>query len=342
MPAPKRILIISFKYLGDLVIAVPALRALKEHYPDCELHVLTVQEAIPLLDQIPWIKKVWGLPRMRDKAMLRKSWPVILKLRALHFDRSVDFVGNDRGAILSWLCGARLRLAPLSPKGFFGRRYCYNQTMVEAPGTWHEIKRDLHILSAWKIPPPRSLKLELRANPFWDDFAKNRLPHHEILAHISTSQQKKEWPVSHWAALYKMVSETGNQMIFSAGPSDREQQLLQTAKKIIPNAPILPVVSDLGAYLAVLQRAQIFVTGDTGPMHFALGLGVPTVALFGPSSFVQWSPLDQEEQTVRGTRCTCNVHATECYSAQSCMAAISPEEVFQKIRLKLEAAPAKI
>jgi heptosyltransferase-3 len=332
---PGRILVISFKYLGDLVIAVPAMRALKEHFPDYELHVLTAKEAVPVINQIPWITKVWGLPRVRENASFRKSWPVIWKLHRMRFDRSVDFVGNDRGAIVSLLCGARKRLAPNSPKGFLGRRFCYTQTIPEATEDMHEVKRDLHILSAWKIPPPTSLNLELHTNPAWNVFAGELLPDHSILAHVSTSQRKKEWPISHWATLFKLASQAGYRMSFSAGPSQREQELLRELKGLIPDAPILPVISDLSAYLAVLKQADLFVTGDTGPMHFAVGLGVPTISLFGASSFLQWSPFGQEGKAVRTQNCTCAVYRADCNSTPHCMATILPETVFEKIRTEI-------
>ena len=54
-------------------------------------------------------------------------------------------------------------------------------------------------------------------------------------------------------------------------------------KKLAPAAPVLPPVPELALFLALLKRAGVFISGDTGPLHFAAGLGVPTIALFGPS-----------------------------------------------------------
>ena len=62
------------------------------------------------------------------------SWPVLRALRQERFERSVDFGGNDRGAIVSLLCGARQRLGPLWPGGFLGRRFCYTHTRRLQPG----------------------------------------------------------------------------------------------------------------------------------------------------------------------------------------------------------------
>ena len=116
-----KILALQFRYLGDAVLLTPALRAIKEHFADCSLHVLVSEEVIPLLQHLPWLDRVWAFPRKRGSANLRSSWPVIRDLRRERFDCSVDFVGSDRGALVSLLCGARERLAPLASHEGHGR-----------------------------------------------------------------------------------------------------------------------------------------------------------------------------------------------------------------------------
>src|SRR5438105_4080827 len=113
-----KILALQFRYLGDAVLMTPALRAIKEHFTGCSLHVLVAEEVLPVLQHVSWLERVWGFPRRRGQANLKHSWPVVRALRAERFDRSVDFSGNDRGAILSLLCGARQRLGYRSSGGF--------------------------------------------------------------------------------------------------------------------------------------------------------------------------------------------------------------------------------
>src|SRR5437667_6862309 len=108
---------------------IPALRAIREHWPDCALHVLAAEEVVPVLNHLPWLNRVWAMPRTRGSPRFKQAWPIIRALRNQRFDRSVDFGGNDRGAILSLLSGARQRLGPIYSGGFLGRRFCYNQPM---------------------------------------------------------------------------------------------------------------------------------------------------------------------------------------------------------------------
>jgi heptosyltransferase-3 len=110
-----KILAIQFKYLGDAVLMTPALRAISNRFPKSALHVLVAEEVAPVLQFLPWLDRVWAFPRKRGKANLKQTWPLIRALRRERFDRSVDFVGNDRGAAL-------VRCAPAT-RPACGRRF---------------------------------------------------------------------------------------------------------------------------------------------------------------------------------------------------------------------------
>ena len=324
---PLKILAIQFRYFGDTVLVIPALRAIRERYPDCALHALVPEEVAPLLCHLPWLTRLWLMPRQHGRARIRDSWPVIRALRAERFDRSVEFSGGDRGAILSRLCGARERLGPYYSGGFIGRRFCYTQRIPPAPLDRHETLRALHILSAWGVGPPRSLETEIHTNPALDDDAWKILPERKIICHLASSQPKKEWPLTHWAALHRLAAAAGLKLIFATGTGTREESLLADFKRLAPDAAVLQPIPDLALYLAVLKRAVGFVAGDTGPLHFAAGVGVPTVALFGASSPVLWAPIGVRHRLLTGSPCSCSGNVGVCQSANPCMAAISPEQV---------------
>jgi heptosyltransferase III len=332
MEHTRKILAIKFKYLGDVALAVPAWRALKQACPKSELHLLVAHDAVPLVANLPWVARVWGFPRHRGRASLKQSWPLLAKLRREKFDRSVDFTGNDRGAIISLLCGARQRLGLLAPRGFWGRRFCYSQRVSEASLDLHETLRDLHILSAWHIPTPDNLESEIHTAPAWDRQAEPLLPAQSIVCHISTSQPKKEWPLPNWSALYHIASQSGLSLVFSSGPTEREQQLLQQLKCLIPHASTLPPTGGLETFLAVLKRARLIISGDTGPLHFASALGVPTISIFGPSRRIQFAPLGERHQSLEGSPCQCSCHASICSSSNPCISGVLPSQVWQAIQ----------
>lgn len=333
-----KILAIQFRYFGDAVLMTPALRAIKEHIPNAALHVLVAEEVTPLFQHLPWLERVWAFPRARGKARLRQSWPIIRALRRERFDRSVDFGSGDRSAIISLLCGARQRLAPFWSGGFLGRRYCYTQT-VPIPESLHEAWRNLHLLSAWGIGPPSSLEMEIHTDPVRDSAAAQLLPRPAILCYLATGQPKKEWPLASWAEFYRQATGAGYEVIFSTGISPRDQAGLEEFKKLAPEAPVLPPNPDLATFLAVIKRARLFIAGDTGPLHFAAGLGVPTVALFGPTVISQWAPLGKQHRVLQGGPCTCAGQVGVCQSQSPCMAKISPEALLHLVRQALPSSP---
>jgi ADP-heptose:LPS heptosyltransferase len=327
---PKKILALQFKYLGDAVFITPALRALKEHRPDAELHVLVAAEVAPLLENLPWIKKVWALPRTRGKVRLRESWPLIRALRREKFDRAVDFGGNDRGAILSFFSGAKTRLGPVEKKKLL-QTFCYTQTVSAdtLPPAW--VQRHLRLLSAWQIPPPKSAHLEIAADTALAAEAAKLLPGGMILCHLGTSQPRKEWPVARWQEFFRLAQAAGLALAFSAGNNERERSLLADLKKVEPEIFALPPIGDLNLFLAVLKRARLVIAGDTGPLHFAAGLGVPVIGLFGTAdSLLRSAPIYEAGQIVKGGECFCDakgLHSPNCEDAQSCLAAIQPKQV---------------
>lgn len=256
------------------------------------------------------------------------------------FDRSVDFANNDRGAIASFFIGARQRLGWAGRGGFFGRRFCYNQRVAPEAKVQHESARLARLLSTWKITPS-SLEAEIRSDAGLAASAEKLLATGTILCHVASSQPKKEWPLRHWAECYRLATAAGLRVAFTTAVGEREQRLMTELKKILPDAPVLPVIPELPLFLAVLSRAQVFISGDTGPLHFAAGLGVPTISLFGPSSAAQWAPIGPRHQFLTGSPCQCDGNWAVCQSASHCLAAITPEQVLDSLQTILKFAPVK-
>jgi ADP-heptose:LPS heptosyltransferase len=328
---PEKILALQFKYLGDAVFITPALRALKEHWPDAELHVLVAAEVAPLLEKISRIKKIWALPRTRGRARLRDSWPLIRALRREKFSRAVDFGGNDRGAILSFLSGAKIRLGAADRKKLL-QKIGYTQIVLANTLSPVWVQRHLQLLSAWQVPPPKSARLEIAADSALAAEAANILPAGLILCHLGTSQPRKEWPLTRWREFFLLAKVAGLSLAFSSGTNERERGLLADLQKMEPGIFALPPIADLKLFLAVLQRARLVIAGDTGPLHFAAGLGLPVIGLFGTAdSRLRSAPIYPAAQIVAGGDCFCdakNLHSPICADARPCMADISPEQIF--------------
>ena len=328
---PEKILALQFKYFGDAVLMTPALRALREKFPQGELHLLVPEEIAPIVPA-PAVAQ----PRLADAAPARQraAWAKpgrsSARCAASSFDRSVDFAGNDRGAIVSFLIGARQRLGWAERGGFLGRRFCYNRRVAPESKRstsrrgWH------HLLSAWDITPS-SLEAEIHADPAWPRREK-------ILPGTKPPLPRRLQPAEEGMAaaalggLYRLAAGAGLRIASPPPGGEREQALMTELKKLAPDARCCRPMSELPLFLAVAEARGVFISGDTGPLHFAAGLGVPTIALFGPSSAAQWAPAGKRHRTLTGNLCGCDGNSPVCNGANHCLAAISPESVFAALR----------
>ena len=186
----------------------------------------------------------------------------------------------------------------------------------------------MHLLSGWQIPPPSSWSAEIIADPALAEAARELLPvENAVLCHVASSQSKKEWPLVHWARFYELATASGLNLVFTTARGEREAALMADLKKLAPTAEILPPVPELPLFLAVLARAKSFVSGDTGPLHFAAGLGVPTISLFGPTQPARWAPLGERHHSLTGAKCDCDGNLFACAARSHCLAHITPETV---------------
>lgn len=334
----RKVLAMQFKFLGDLVVATPALRALKES-GDTELHVLVAEEAVPLIEHVRWIDRVWGFPRRRGRLNFREAWPVLQRLRAQQFDVTVDLAGNDRGALLSALIHAPRRIGVHSPRGSVLRRVCYTERLEALDVTRHESVRLWSTVSVLGVPFPNDLRMQIAPDPALQAAARAYLKGTEVLCFINASQPKREWPLGHWAEFHELASALGVAIGFSGGPSARERSLLAQLRERIPKAVVLEPAEPLSALTAALAQLRGFISSDTGPLHFAAALGVPTLALFGPTSAQCWAPLGLGHEWLQGSPCPCSGDVNTCEARSPCINAIAPRQLFEALARLLKRTP---
>ncbi|WP_447973287.1 putative lipopolysaccharide heptosyltransferase III [Nitrospira sp. Kam-Ns4a] len=327
----KNILIIKLRYIGDVLLATPVLRALRDGFPATRLTMLVNRGTEDVLRHNPDLDDVLVVERGRLGAQLRFA----RDLRRRRFDVVVDLTDADRSALLARLTGAPIRIGFNEERRWRG--LLYTAVVPERPATEHRVDHDLAALRLLGLAP-KTAPLVLRTAP-GDDEAAGRILAEAgvppdgsqplVLFQPGARYWFKAWPVERFAELADRLAERcGCRVLIGGSAADRP-----TAEAIRARARSAPAVlagrTTLLELVAVLKRCALFVGNDNGPMHMAAALGIPVVALFGPSDPAVWGPRgNRAEVLYKGLDCRRCFHPSCVRGEESCMKLISVDEVF--------------
>lgn len=300
----KNILIIKPSSLGDIVLALPSLSALRRGFPDAAISWLVRSEFAPLLKNHPDLTDII----LFDRKFLGKAWfnprafgvllSLIRRLRRSKFDVVIDLQGLFRTASLAWLSGCRKRFGMATAREFASIFYT------------HKISRDkdcIHVvdyyLKAVKTVGVSDIAVRfvLPQNPAVAGLISRLLTGHGIspdnyAVFIPGSVHRdKCWPVENFAVLADKISSQFGLSIVATGT--KSERSMVEKLKAIANVPIanFAEATKLEELTALLRAAKLVVSNDTGPGHIAAALGMPLVMIFGPSNPIRLFPYGRPE-----------------------------------------------
>ena len=354
---PRRILVIRLDLIGDLVLSMTAVRALKRTYPEAEIDLLAVPASAKvvmhdpeLTEIITYDPNVWRRPKALVQA---KNWRDLYRLRrclrARHYDIVVSVFGAWAGAI-AVLSGAKRRVG-------FGRESYPGFMTDNVPGRhWnpgdrkHEVDYCLELAkSSGAITSPADRTPRLYVDPqalqqleqlLMQEGVQQAKP--LIACHVTSNNgQSKRWPIPYWATLIdKLIREQGAQVTFTGAPLD--SPLIESVSRRMQEQAInLAGKTSLPQLVALLQRADLVISGDSGPMHIAAAVGTPLIAIHGPTDPALSGPVSPTATILRS-----DIWCSPCYNAKDtadcrffttqCMKNISPDQVLEVVKAKLK------
>jgi ADP-heptose:LPS heptosyltransferase/GT2 family glycosyltransferase len=358
----RSILAVKLDHLGDCVIAFPALRRLRQHFPDARISVLAADASLPLFKLEPSVDATIGFDFFHARSVLgeiERSETDWEELRALlsreRFDLAVDLRKHTETRPVLQHSGARF-LA-----GFdFRNQFPWLDVAVEWTGDQIYARKHQHngddlvnlvdaIAAACAprdslVPPPPAGALprfQLGAT------AGSRGAGPLICIHPTSGNPIKEWPVDYFAALIdRLVAADGARIVLVGAPGDEDvaTALMEQVRhrhavtSLVGKVPVAELPS-------LLAEASLFVGNDSGPKHIAAALGVPTVGIHGGTVDVrEWGPVGPAAIAVsRSVVCSpCYLSdAADCRRGVVCIRQLEPDRVYMACkRLLLLAAPA--
>jgi len=279
---PGTILVISLRYLGDVLLTTPLIRSLREAYPRAAIDALVFAGMQGMLEGNPDVRRV----RITERggAGVRDLW------RA--YDLAVVAETADRPHFLGW-AAARRRVGLLPPepaKGWWKRLSLAHAVVSPAdlarPLAYQRLAQAMGI--AWNpetVAPTADMPLATWRDVLGFDQTRERY----AVLNPAPRFRYKRWNVTGWHALMRWLGEAGLRLVITGGSGEAERAYV---REVVAGAAAVDLCGRLrfGQTADLLRRASLYVGPDTATTHLAAACDTPTVALFGPTDPRLWGP----------------------------------------------------
>ncbi len=340
----QKFLILRLSAVGDVIRTLPAVRTLKEHFPSSTISWVVEDPSRSFLQSQHEIDEVILFPRKRwAKGMksltqiwgtIWEMWEFVRGLRRRKFDAVLDFHGILKSGILSFLSGTPRRIG-YDRKSTKEGNFLFSNVKVELPKERiSRFKRNLALLRGLALEA-NELKCGLHIPPedreyvasfFKASPASLRRP--LIALHPGTSEQAvfKRWMPDQYALVAdRLIEQLHATVLFTWG--DGELDWVEGIRKEMKKPSLLgPRTESLTQLGEVYRHCDLYIGGDTGPMHVASLMGIPVVVIYGPTDPVENEPAGSHIKVRKEVGCS-PCHEYSCKKL-SCIKAISADVVF--------------
>jgi ADP-heptose:LPS heptosyltransferase len=333
----KKILVVDLGFLGDTLHLIPALWEIKRNYPQASVHVLTSPVGAEVLTLAPCADRAWAIEMMPDKRTLGQQWRVLRALRREGFDVAFNFSGADRSIFMTAFSGARWKLAHEAQRTHFWNPWLIPRWIPRRSTDLPVFEQRRAVLEACglKLTSPR---FDLRVPGDATAWAVTHVLAGAVHLSPNASVWYKEWPLPNSIELARhlLAEQPQLQIVATAGSSAREQARLKELVSAIANPRLLTFTAlTVPQLAALLTRCFAHVGADSGVLHLAVALGLPTVSIFRDyPGLKEWLPRGPQHRHLT-VPCPCATQMREsCSSVQiaRCLAEISPASVAARLQ----------
>ena len=329
----KKILCIKPRGIGDIVLSTIILENLHKYFSTIQIDYLTEHFAVQALENNPFVSKVLS--------MEKKEFPLFVakRIRKEKYDMILDLWSNPRSAQITYLSGVKYRVG----YDYRGRGYAYNIKVNPESNNFHAAEDNLRFLDTIGVPI-KSKRIHYYISKEDDEWANDFInksfeENSKIIGIIpSGGWPSKRCDASKWIEIGKKIKETIDiQFLILWGPGD-EQDANTINENLLPDSVLSPE-TDVKRLSALINNCKLIIANDSGPMHIAAALDIPTLGIFGPTDPAAHRPYSQNSDYIIKDDLHCIIcNKLVCPFNHECMLELSENEVLLKVEklLKLD------
>lgn len=324
----SRLLVVKTSSIGDVIHALPAVQAIKEAAPHLSLGWVVRNRSADVLRGNSWIDALYVLP---DKPTFAHLCGLRRELRAVNYDMALDMQGLLLSGLVTKLSGASVRVG--WDRNREGNALFLTHPMVSGKGQLrHEVDLLYGFAEALGVDVPHA---EFTPQPYLAAEGESKalawlssLPHPWIALNVGASRGYKRWPVERWQSVAQALTASDRSVVFIGDHTDAER--VQVITPFLTGKYVnLAGKTTLRELASVLAVSDLLITGDTGPMHLAVAVGTPVIALFGATDPRRHGPYGKRNLVLHQPRPGSSVPGKRPTDAEgeTCMAQITVEDV---------------
>lgn len=324
----KKILVIKFGGIGDILLATPVLPNLRDEFPDAEIYFLTKRHSRDILIDNPYLVRAFTYDSEEDK-----SWCLLKNIRKQKYDLVIDLYGNPRTALITFMSGARYRFGFT----FRGRSYAYNIKAEGRGGKVHIVEFNLDALRHLGIPV-KSKELLLQTNivheEFTDEFFRNSNLGGKTIIGISLTGgwEAKRYKIPDYIDLIGKINKVYDVDFILFGGNERELNDCKTIHEAVPGNTYIAPYSPIKYLASMISRCSIVIGNDSGPLHISAAMKVPTLGIYGPTKSELASPYGSLNLSVSNLNLEClGCGLLQCNIGNICMTELSKNLIMDKL-----------
>jgi ADP-heptose:LPS heptosyltransferase len=320
----RKILCIKPRGIGDIILSTIILENVAAHFPYAQIDYLTERFARASVENNPFVSKVLTMNETEFPLL------VALRIKKEKYDMILDLWSNPRSAQITFFSGVRYRVG----FAYRGRKYAYNILATGGRGDHHSAEHNLELLKPLNIPV-NTRNIHFYVSEEDDRFGKNFIHKYcrgdSLVVGIipAGGWPSKRCDATKWIEICSAINKKYKvQYLILWGPGDEYDA--DYIKNHFPDRTVIAPKTTLKQLSGLINNCGFIIANDSGPMHMAAALGLPTLGIFGPTDPDKHGPYSQNSGYVLKEDLFCIVcNYLECPYNHECMLQLSNQKVLE-------------